>query len=423
MLDIKFIRENPQIVKDSLRKRNSRFDLDQFLKIDQARRNLLTKIENLAAEQNRISNKIKELIKAKQDPKQIIDKSKSIKADIESLRDDFKDIDDKWSKKSLQIPNIPDSSLPEGDASANKVLKKVGKKPKFKFSPIDHLEIATNLEIVDFKRASKITGSNFVCFKGAGAQLVRALINFMLDLHVRKNGYLEIWPPKIVNQSSMQITGQLPNLEDDMYKLEDIDFFLIPTAEVPVTNLHSNEVLEEKELPISYAAYTPCYRKEAGSYGKETKGLMRVHEFDKVELVKITKPEDSPRALEEILSNACQVLDLLKLPYRILLLATGDISFASTKCYDIELYAPGLNKWLEVSSCSNFASFQARRGNIKYKNSKTDNKEYVHTLNGSGVALARLIAAILENYQQKDGSVVIPKALRCYLGGRKRIKK
>lgn len=422
MLDIKFIRENPQIIEESLRKRNSNFNLDNFLKIDQDRRNLLTKIESLAAEQNKISSKIKELLKDKKNPQEAIDKSKKLKAEIESLRSEFKSIDQEWVEKSFQIPNIPDSSLPEGDASANKVLKEVGKSPKFKFRPKDHLQLAKDLDIIDFQRATKITGSNFVCFKGLGSKLVRALINFMLDLHTEKNGYQEIWPPKIVNQDSMQITGQLPNLKDDMYKLEDTDFFLIPTAEVPVTNLHSNELLAEQDLPISYAAYTPCFRKEAGSYGKETKGLMRVHEFDKVELVKITKPSESNKALDTILANACQILDLLKLPYRILLLATADISFASTKCYDIELFAPGLDKWLEVSSCSNFASFQARRGNIKYNDTKTNKNEFVHTLNGSGVALARLIAAILENYQQEDGSVIIPKTLRPYYG-RKRIKK
>ncbi|MCF7873514.1 MAG: serine--tRNA ligase [Candidatus Omnitrophica bacterium] len=423
MLDIKFVRENPQIVKESLRKRNSNFDLDDFLKIDQARRSLLTKIESLAAEQNRISNKIKELIKDKKDPQETINNSKKLKAEIELLRNEFKNIDQAWIEKSLQIPNIPDSSLPKGDASANKVLKEVGRTPKFKFEPKDHLQIAKNLDIIDFKRATKITGSNFVCFKGFGSRLVRALINFMLDLHTERNGYQEIWPPKIVNQDSMQTTGQLPNLKEDMYRLEDTDFWLIPTAEVPVTNLCSNELLEEKDLPISYAAYTPCFRKEAGSYGKDTKGLMRVHEFDKVELVKITKPNQSYKALDTIVANACQVLDLLKLPYRVLLLSTEDISFASAKCYDIELFAPGLDKWLEVSSCSNFETFQARRGNIKYKDSETKKNQYVHTLNGSGVALARLIAAILENYQQKDGSVIIPKVLRSYLSGRKRIKK
>ncbi|MCF7874483.1 MAG: serine--tRNA ligase [Candidatus Omnitrophica bacterium] len=423
MLDIKFIRENPQIVKESLKKRNSKFNLDDFLKLDKERRRLLAKIENISAEQNKISSKIKKLFKDKKEPKEAINRSKKIKVEIELLKNEFKNIDKRWREKTLQIPNIPDSSLPEGGALANKVIKEAGKKPTFKFSPADHCEIAKRLEIIDFKRATKITGSNFVCFKGFGAQLVRALLNFMLDVHTQKNSYLEIWPPKIVNQSSMQTTGQLPNLKEDMYQIQDTDFFLIPTAEVPVTNLHSNELLEEKSLPISYAAYTPCFRKEAGSYGKDTKGLMRVHEFDKVELVKITKPENSYQALDKILSDACQILDLLKLPYRILLLATGDISFASAKCYDIELYAPGLDKWLEVSSCSNFESFQARRGNIKYKDSKTGKNEYVHTLNGSGVALARLIVAILENYQQGDGSIVIPKVLRSYLGGRKRIKK
>jgi seryl-tRNA synthetase len=423
MLDIKFIRENPQIVKESLKKRNSKFNLDDFLKLDKERRRLLAKIENISAEQNKISSKIKKIFKDRNDPEEAINKSKKIKVEIELLKNEFKNIDNRWRKKILQIPNIPDSSLPEGGALANKVIKEAGKKPTFKFSPVDHCEIAKRLEIIDFKRATKITGSNFVCFKGFGAQLVRALLNFMLDVHTQKNSYLEIWPPKIVNQSSMQTTGQLPNLKEDMYQIQDTDFFLIPTAEVPVTNLHSNELLEEKSLPISYAAYTPCFRKEAGSYGKDTKGLMRVHEFDKVELVKITKPENSYQALDKILSDACQILDLLKLPYRILLLATGDISFASAKCYDIELYAPGLDKWLEVSSCSNFESFQARRGNIKYKDSKTGKNEYVHTLNGSGVALARLIVAILENYQQRDGSIVIPKVLRSYLGGRKRIKK
>ncbi|MCF7895223.1 MAG: serine--tRNA ligase [Candidatus Omnitrophica bacterium] len=423
MLDIKLIRENSELLREALKARKSSFDLESFLRLDQQRRTLLTKIENISAQQNKIGNKIKELLKNKKEPKEAIDESKKLKSELELLKSDFKDLDQKWNQKNLEIPNIPDSSLPTGDASANKVLKEVGKNPKFKFSPVDHIEIAKKLEIIDFKRATKITGSNFVCFKGAGAELVRVLISFMLDLHTRKNGYLEIWPPKIVNQDSMQTTGQLPNLKEDMYQLQDTDLFLIPTAEVPVTNLHSNELLEEKDLPISYAAYTPCFRKEAGSYGKETKGLMRVHEFDKVELVKIVKPENSYEALDKILSDACRILDLLKLPYRILLLATGDISFASAKCYDIELFAPGLNKWLEVSSCSNFETFQARRGNIKYKDSKTKKNHYVHTLNGSGVALARLIAAILENYQQKDGSVVIPKALRSYLGGRKRIKK
>lgn len=423
MLDIKFIRQNPEAVKESLSSRNYLFDFENFLKLDQKKRNLLSEIEFLSSEQNEISKKIKILLKEKKDTGFVIEESKKLKKKIEVLKEEFKEVNQLWLSKNLRIPNICHPCLPKGNASANKVIKEKNKKPNFTFPPSDHIQIGKNLEILEFERTAKVAGSNFVSFKGLGSQLVRALINFMLDLHTGKNGYLEIWPPKIVNRNSMQITAQLPNLESDMYKIEDSDYFLIPTAEVPVTSLHSNEVLAENALPISYAAYTPCFRKEAGSYGKETKGLVRVHEFDKVELVKITKPEDSDQALEQILADACSVLDLLKLPYRVLLLATGDISFASSKCYDIELYAPGLNRWLEVSSCSNFNDFQARRGQIKYKDSKDGKNKFAHTLNGSGVALARLIAAILENYQQGDGSVLVPKVLRSYLSGRKRLKK
>lgn len=423
MLDIKFIRENPDQVKESLLARNSAFDLDNFLRIDKERRELVTKVEAFLAQQNRLSQEIKESFKEKKDASSSISKSKELKIQIETLKDDLKSVNQDWVDQSLKVPNLVDPSLPKGDASFNKIVREVGKKPGFNFSPQDHIQLAKNLDIIDFERATKITGSNFACFKGWGSQLVRALINFMLDLHVKKNGYLEVWPPKIVNRGSMQVTGQLPNLEDDMYKISGTEYFLIPTAEVPVTSLHSNEVLAQEDLPISYVAYTPCFRKEAGSYGQETRGLMRVHEFDKVEMVKITTPENSNQALEKLLSDASLVLDLLKLPYRVLLLATADISFASTKCYDIELYAPGLDRWLEVSSCSNFADFQARRGNIRYKNPQEGRNHFVHTLNGSGLALARLIAALLENYQQKDGSIIIPKALRPYLDGRKRFKK
>lgn len=423
MLDIKFIRENPEAVRKSLSDRSYSFDLEAFLALDQERKRLLTEIESLSAEQNKISADIKECLKEKEDPGEAIRRSKQLKSQIDALRDSFKPIDQDWVNKSLRLPNVPHPSLPIGNASLNKIIKEAGRKPHFSFTPKNHIQIATDLDIIDFNRTVKLTGSNFVSFKGLGSQLVRALINFMLDLHTQKNGYLEIWPPKIVNSKSMQTTGQLPNLEKDLYRIEDSDYFLIPTAEVPVTSFHNDEVLEESQLPLSYVAYTPCFRKEAGSYGKETKGLMRVHEFDKVELVKLTRPEESYKALDRLLIDACQVLDLLKLPYRVVLLATGDISFASAKCYDIELYAPGLDKWLEVSSCSNFEDFQARRGNIKFKKLETDRNEFVHTLNGSGLALARLIAALLENYQQKDGSVEVPKALRSYTGGRKRLKK
>ncbi len=423
MLDIKFIRENPEILKKTLLDRNYSFDLEAFFQLDKERKKYLIKIERLAAEQNQISGEIKDILKKKGNPEEAISQSKKIKSEIDSLKNEFQSLNQHWFHQSLKIPNIPHPSLPRGDASFNRIVKEAGEKIQFAFTPKDHIQIAKDLDIIDFERAAKVVGSNFALFKGFGSQLVRSLINFMLDIHTQKNGYTEIWPPKIVNRQSMQNTGQLPNLEDDMYKIDGMDFFLIPTAEVPVTNLHRDEVLPEESLPVSYSAYTACFRKEAGSYGKETKGLMRVHEFDKVELVKITKPENSYKALEKILSDACMILDLLKLPYRILLLATGDISFASAKCYDIELYAPGLDRWLEVSSCSNFEDFQARRGNIKYKNSQTGKNTFVHTLNGSGLALARLVAAILENYQQSDGSLIVPEALRSYLGGRERVKK
>ena len=287
-------------------------------------------------------------------------------------------------------------------------------------NPRSHIELAEHLDIIDFNRAAKITGSNFILYKGEGARLERALYNFMLDLHTSKHGYKEIFPPFLVNRASMTGTGQLPKLEDDMYRLKDDDLFLIPTAEVPLTNIFRDEILNEEDLPVYYTAYTACFRREAGSYGKDTRGLMRVHQFDKVEMVKFVKPESSYDELEKLVNNAETVLQLLGLPYRVILLSTGDISFAASKCYDLEAYAPGLDKWLEISSCSNFESFQARRANIKYR--KKDKKvEYLHTLNGSGVALARTVIAILENYQQPDGTVLIPEVLRPYMNSKERI--
>lgn len=423
MLDIKIIRQNTDLVRKALKDKNSKFNLDEFLKIDEDRRKVLGEIENLKAKQNKIDEKVKVLLKEKKDFKFKIEESKSIKKEIVSYENEFQALDDKFKKESYKIPNMPHSSLPVGDVSNNKIIKEVGSKKEFSFKPLDHVSLAESLDIVDFKRAVKVSGSNFVLFKGAGAQLERALINFMLDLHTNEHNYLEIFPPKLVNRDSMFVTGQLPNLEDDMYAVKDDGLFLIPTAEVPVTNIHRNEIFNEDDLPRYYVAYTPCFRREAGSYGKETRGLTRVHEFDKVEMVKFVKPDDSYLELEKILSNACKVLDLLELPYRVVLLATGDISFAAAKCYDIELYSPGVDMWLEVSSCSNFEDFQARRGSIKYKNKKTGKNEYVHTLNGSGVALARLFISIIENYQQDDGSILIPEVLRRYLNGRERIKK
>jgi len=317
----------------------------------------------------------------------------------------------------VSIPNIPDSSVPVGTAAkANEMVKQWGKLPNFGFKPLDHIELCKSLNILDIPRASKLSGSGFSLFVGDGAKLVRSLMSFMIDLHTSKHGYKEVWPPVLVNRSSMTTTGQLPKLEEDMYKLKDDDLFLIPTAEVPVTNIHRDEILDEDDLPICYTAYTPCFRREAGSYGKDTKGLSRVHQFDKVEMVKFVKPENSYDELESLLKNAETVIQLLKIPYRVILLSTGDISFAASKCYDIEIWSPGTGTWLEVSSCSNFEDFQARRGNIKYKNKDTGKARYVHTLNGSGVAFARLVISILENYQTKNLTIEIPKVLRPYMG-------
>ncbi len=321
----------------------------------------------------------------------------------------------------LTIPNIPHSSVPVGEPDKAEIVRSWGAHKKFDFQPLTHIELSQHLDIVDFSRAGKITGSNFVLYKGWGAKLERALINFMLDLHTKKHGYTEVFPPFLVNRTSMTGTGQLPKLEEDMYKLKDDDLFLIPTAEVPVTNIFRDEILDEESLPIYYTAYSACFRREAGSYGKDTKGLIRVHQFDKVELVKFVKPEDSYNELEKLLNNAETVLQLLGLPYRVKALSTQDISFAAAKCYDIEAYAPGLDQWLEVSSCSNFESFQARRANIRFREKESKKLNYVHTLNGSGVAMARTFIAILENYQQKDGSITIPEALRPYLDNKERI--
>lgn len=421
MLDIKFIRENISLVKEAIANKGGSFDLDDFLSLDQKRRALTQEIESLRAEQNKINEQVSLLIKEKENPKEKITASKEISQKIAEIEDSFKNIKRDFQFQLLNIPNIPHNSVPPGGEKESKILKETGRLKKFKFKPKDHIQLAESLDIIDFKRATKITGSNFVLFKGAGAALERALINFMLDLHTQKHGYKEASAPFIASRASMTQTAQLPKLEADMYKIADEDYFLIPTAEVTLTNIHSNEILSESDLPIQYTSYSPCFRKEAGSYGQDTKGLMRVHQFDKVELVKFVKPDNSYAELEKLLANACRVIELLDIPYRILLLASGEMSFASAKSYDIEIYAPGIDKWLEVSSCSNFEDFQARRANIRYKDKQTGKNKYLHTLNGSGVALARLVVSILENYQEEGGSVVIPKALRRYMGGQKKI--
>lgn len=416
MLDIKFIRENPDIVGKAIKDRDLKLDINELLGLDSEKRRLLVEVESLKAERNKASKD------GKPSP-EVIAKMKAISQKISDFNKKVVEIDKKICILMLNIPNIPHKSIPIGRPEANKVVREWGKPPEFDFKPKSHIELGQDLDILDFPRSSKISGPGFCLFKGLGAQLERALFNFMLDLHTKEHGYKEVFPPFLVNRASMTATGQLPNLEEDMYRLKDDDIFLIPTAEVPITNMHRDEVLDEEELPIYYTAYTACFRREAGSYGRDTKGLIRVHQFDKVEMVKFVKPETSYDELESLLRNAEEVLKRLCLSYRVLMLSTGDISFAASKCYDIEAWASGIERNLEVSSCSNFTDFQARRANIKYRPKAKKRLEYVHTLNGSGIALARTVIAILENYQQKDGSILIPEVLRPYMGGQERITK
>ncbi|MDD5634097.1 MAG: serine--tRNA ligase [Candidatus Omnitrophica bacterium] len=422
MLDPKFIRENEGTVRHALINRGDKIELlDKFLGLDEARRKLIQDVEDLKRKKNASSEKIGELIRKKADVTSAKEEVKKISEQITELDDFLKKTEKDYYDVLDRIPNVPHASVPVGKSEEdNKVINEVGKKPEFSFKPKEHLELACINKLLDFERAAKITGAGFPLYVDRGARLERSLINFMLDLHTKEHGYKEIFPPFLVNRKSMRGTGQLPKLEIDMYKLAEEDYFLIPTAEVPVTNLHADEVLKEEDMPVKYTAYTACFRREAGSYGKDTKGLTRVHQFDKVELVKFTTPETSQDELEALREDAEDVLKRLELPYRVKVLCTADMSFAAHKCYDIELWAPGAGKWLEVSSCSMFSDFQARRANIKYQpKDKTKKTRYVHTLNGSGVALARLVIAIMEIYQQEDGSINIPKALQSYFGAAK----
>ena len=423
MLDVKFIRENKDLVKKALKDKGVKLDLDKFLKIDTERRKLLTEVEQLKHEKNEVSGKIGRMMKEKKDAKDLIASMKTLSQKIAKIDTKVEENSSIYADYIYGIPNIPEKSVPIGPGpESNKLVREWGKIPKFSFKPRTHMELGELLGVLDFKRAAKISGAGFALYKGIGAKLERALLSFMLDIHIKKHGYTEIFPPFLVNRSSMTGTGQLPKLEEDMYKLKDDDLFLIPTAEVPVTNIHANEVLKEEDLPICYTAYTACFRREAGSYGKDTKGLTRVHQFDKVELVKFVKPETSYDELEKLLNNALTVIEALEIPYRVLMLSTGDLSFAASKCYDVEIWAPGEKKWLEVSSCSCFTDFQARRANIKFKSKDSKKAQYVHTLNGSGVALARLVISLLEIHQNKDGSVNIPKAFQPYMDGMDKIK-
>ncbi len=421
MLDIKFIRENKELVEKSIQERGLKLELDNLIKLEDSRRKILSELEALRQEKNKANDEITALLKAKHNALPKIASMKEISLKVDKLGTSLKEIEAEVDKIILTIPNVPHASIPRGDASCNKIVRSWGEPPKFDFKPVTHIELAQALDIIDFGRATKITGTNFILYKGWGAKLERALINFMLDLHTKKHGYTEVFTPFLVNRASMTGTGQLPKLEEDMYRLKDDDLFLIPTAEVPVTNIFREETLDEDSLPVYYTAYSACFRREAGSYGKDTKGLMRVHQFDKVEMVKFVKPETSYDELEKLVVNAEAVLQALGLPYRVVMLSTHDLSFAASKCYDLEAYAAGVDKWLEVSSCSNFENFQARRANIKFRRKDTKKTEFVHTLNGSGIALARTVIAILENYQQEDGSIIIPEVLRPYFDDRERI--
>jgi len=419
MLDPKLIRNNPEALKTGLKNRKAEASLiDHFLSIDEEWRKLTTQIDELNAKRNALSNKIAELKKNKQDAAQILAETKTLSEKIKLLEAEQKLIEDKLNAVALEIPNLPHMSAPIGiDTRDNLEIRSWGEKNKFDFEPLPHDEIGKKLGILDFEAAAKISGSRFVVYKGKGAALERALINFMLDLHVKENGYTEVITPVMVKPSSMQGTGQLPKFEEEMFRCRDDELYLIPTAEVSVTNLHREEILPPGSLPIKYVAYTPCFRREAGSYGKDVKGIIRQHQFNKVELVKFVEPDKSYAELETLTKDAEKVLQKLGLPYRVVELCTGDLGFAAAKTYDIEVWFPSENQYREISSCSNFESFQARRANIRYRPGKETKPEFVHTLNGSGLAVGRTFAAILENYQQKDGSVIVPEALRSYMGG------
>jgi seryl-tRNA synthetase len=405
-------------VRQKMAERGQAYDLDGLLRVDQERRRLVVEVDELKHRRNAASDEITRLKQQRQPADPLLAEMKQVSERIKQLDEQMRSLDEQLQERLLNLPNLLHDSVPVGrDEKDNKEIKQWGKRPAFDFPSRSHWEIGEKLGILDFERAARVTGARFVFSIGLGARLERALLNFMLDLHVREHGYEEILPPVIVNRASMIGTGQLPKFEEDLFRLRDEDYFLIPTAEVPVTNFYRDEILDEDRLPLSYAAYTPCFRREAGSYGKDTRGLIRQHQFNKVELVKFTTPERSYEELERLLQDAESVLQQLGLHYRVVLLCTGDTGFSSAKTYDIEVWLPGLNQFREISSCSNFESFQARRAGIRYRLKGGKKTEYVHTLNGSGLAIGRTVVAILENYQRKDGSVTIPEALRPYMGG------
>ena len=423
MLDLRFIRANLDAVKQMLKNRRNDLDISIFETIDRRRREILPALETLRHRRNKVSEEIAQMKKQRQDASGLIGEMKKVSVEIKEMEAALSQVDEDLKPFLMVIPNIPHESVPVGAASEdNPVVRTWGDIPKMDFEALSHWDIGEKLGILDFAAASKLSGSRFALYRGAGARLERALISFMLDIHTSEHGYTEVLPPFMVNSASMTGTGQLPKFKEDLFKIEGWDLFLIPTAEVPVTNIHRDEVLAEESLPIHYVSYTPCFRSEAGSYGKDTRGLIRQHQFNKVELVKFCKPEDSYRELEDLTRNAETILQRLELPYRVVSLCTGDLGFASAKTYDLEVWLPGQALYREISSCSNFEDFQARRASIRFKRKGASGTELVHTLNGSGLAVGRTLVAVLENYQQRDGTVRIPRALQSYMEGIEFIK-
>ena len=422
MLDIKYLRQNIDFVRQKMDQRGQKIDFDSFLGLDAKRRDILGAVETLRNERNSVSKQVGELKKKKEDASALIEKMGDVSAKIKEYDEILRVTEEELNAFVMIVPNIQHESVPQGSGSEdNKVVRTWGEKPVFSFEPKQHFDLGENLNILDFARGAKITGARFTVSRGAGAAMERALVSFMLDLHTEKHGYTEVLTPFMVNAESMTGTGQLPKFKEDLFKIEGMEYYLIPTAEVPVTNIYRDEILDEDKLPIYLVAYSPCFRAEAGSYGKDTRGLIRQHQFNKVEMVKFSKPETSYDELEKLTANAEEVLEELNIPYRTVCLCTADLGFSSAKTYDVEAWLPGQNTYREISSCSNFDDFQARRAAIRFRRKDSGKVEFVHTLNGSGLAVGRTVVAILENYQQADGSVLIPEALRPYMRGLERI--
>ena len=422
MLDVKLLREDLARVAGRIATRGTQINWDAFVSLNRERRDALSNLERLKERKNRLSSEIGKVKKSRGDATSLMREVEEVSEAIRGGEGPLAELDARFEEFLLTLPNLPEPTVPIGTSAAdNKEVRRWGSPPEFNFSAKNHWDIGEELGILDFARAAKIAGARFALYKDAGARLERALINFMLDLHTQKHGYREVLPPFLVNRDTMTGTGQLPKFEEDLFRVSEPDFFLIPTAEVPVTNIHRKEMLEREQLPIRYVAYTPCFRREAGSYGQDVRGLIRQHQFNKVELVKFTEPEHSYAELEKLLADAEAVLQQLQLPYRVVELCTGDLGFAAAKTYDLEVWLPGQTAYREISSCSNFEDFQARRAQIRYRKEAKGKPIFVHTLNGSGLAVGRTLVAVLENYQQKDGSVVIPEVLRFYMGGLDRI--